>query len=46
MTKLSLWSNPGDGTLGLLTRSERVIKNIEILLKGKIVHYHTKKLEK
>ena len=28
-TKLALWSKPGDGTLGMFTRSERVVHSME-----------------
>eukprot|EP00039_Didymoeca_costata_P025307 m.12905 g.12905 ORF g.12905 m.12905 type:complete len:313 (-) comp4753_c0_seq1:111-1049(-) len=45
-TKLALWSNPGDGTLGMLTRSRRVVGTMETLLGGSIVHYHSKTLLK
>ena len=31
-TKLALWSNPGDGTLGMLTRSRRVVETVEAML--------------
>lgn len=41
-TKLNLWSNPGDGTLGLLTRSRRVVSTMRQLLGGEVVHYHSK----
>lgn len=45
-TKLALWSNPGDGTLGMLTRSRRVVETVEAMLGGEIVHYHSKNLVK
>ena len=45
-TKLSLWSNPGDGTLGSLTRSRRVVETVEKMLGGPVLHYHSKNLVK
>eukprot|EP00928_Gymnodinium_smaydae_P063694 TRINITY_DN47197_c0_g1_i1.p1 TRINITY_DN47197_c0_g1~~TRINITY_DN47197_c0_g1_i1.p1 ORF type:complete len:319 (-),score=40.63 TRINITY_DN47197_c0_g1_i1:169-1098(-) len=45
-TKLALWSNPGDGTLGMFTRSRRVVGTMEALLGGPVVHYHSKSLMK
>ncbi len=45
-TKLALWSNPGDGTLGSLTRSRRVVETVEQMLGGPILHYHSKNLVK
>eukprot|EP00746_Dinoflagellata_sp_MGD_P122915 gnl/MRDRNA2_/MRDRNA2_57676_c0_seq1.p1 gnl/MRDRNA2_/MRDRNA2_57676_c0~~gnl/MRDRNA2_/MRDRNA2_57676_c0_seq1.p1 ORF type:complete len:333 (+),score=65.07 gnl/MRDRNA2_/MRDRNA2_57676_c0_seq1:77-1075(+) len=45
-TKLNLWSNPGDGTLGLLTRSRRVVSTMQQLLGGEIAHYHSKIMSK
>lgn len=45
-TKLALWSNPGDGTLGSLTRSRRVVETVEKMLGGPVLHYHSKNLVK
>ena len=45
-TKFSLWSNPGDGTLGMLTRSRRVVDTAQTLLGGNVMHYHSKNLVK
>ena len=45
-TKLTLWSNPGDGTLGNFTRSTRVMGSMAALLGGPVVHYHSKVLAK
>lgn len=45
-TRLALWSKPGDGTLGMFTRSERVVSTMEALLGGPVVHYHSKSLVK
>ena len=35
-TKLALWSNPGDGTLGSLSRSRRVVETVEGMLGGPV----------
>jgi hypothetical protein len=45
-TRLSIWSNPGNGTLGMLTRSSRVIGTVRALLGGDVLHYHSKTLIK
>lgn len=45
-TRLALWSDPGDGTLGMFTRSFRVMGTMERLLGGRVTHYHSKKLLK
>ena len=45
-TRLNLWSNPGNGTLGMLTRSARVVRSVRALLGGPILHYHSKTLVK
>jgi len=45
-TKLSLWSKPGNGTLGMLTRSKRLVETMEVLLGGPVMHYHSKNLVK
>ena len=45
-TKFALWSNPGDGTLGMLTRSRRVVETCEQMLGGPVLHYHSKNLVK
>ena len=45
-TKLALWSNPGNGTLGQFTRSARVMGSAEKLLGHEVVHYHSKQLLK
>jgi len=46
-TKLTLWFTPGDDTFGLLTRSERVINAVQILLgDGEVCHFHSKLLQK
>ena len=45
-TKFALWSNPGDGTLGRLTRSRRVVETVEAMMGGPVLHYHSKNLVK
>ena len=45
-TQLNLWSNPGNGTIGMLVRSKRVMSTMRALLGGDILHYHTKTLVK
>eukprot|EP00316_Scyphosphaera_apsteinii_P002110 CAMPEP_0119331772 /NCGR_PEP_ID=MMETSP1333-20130426/81358_1 /TAXON_ID=418940 /ORGANISM="Scyphosphaera apsteinii, Strain RCC1455" /LENGTH=287 /DNA_ID=CAMNT_0007341451 /DNA_START=200 /DNA_END=1063 /DNA_ORIENTATION=- len=45
-TRLNLWSNPGNGTLGMLTRSRRVVSSMRTLLGGEVLHYHSKTLIK
>jgi len=45
-TRLALWSNPGNGTLGKFTRSARVMGTMESLLGGPVTHYHSKQLLK
>ena len=35
-TKLALWSNPGDGTLGSLSRSRRVVETVERMMGGPV----------
>ena len=35
-TKLALWSNPGDGTLGSLSRSRRVVETVEGMMGGPV----------
>ena len=45
-TKFALWSNPGDGTLGMLTRSRQVVETAEAILGGPVLHYHSKNLVK
>ena len=45
-TQLNLWSNPGNGTLGMLTRSRRILASMRMLLGGDVLHYHSKTLIK
>ena len=45
-TRLNLWSNPGNGTLGMLARSRRIVTSMRTLLGGDVLHYHSKTLIK
>jgi hypothetical protein len=46
-TKLTLWFTPGDDTFGLLTRSERMVNSVQLLLgEGEVCHFHSKLLQK
>jgi ectoine hydroxylase-related dioxygenase (phytanoyl-CoA dioxygenase family) len=46
-TKLTLWFTPGDDTFGLLTRSQRVVNAVQLLLgEGEVCHFHSKLLQK
>ncbi|WP_312900034.1 phytanoyl-CoA dioxygenase family protein [Chryseobacterium taichungense] len=47
-TKLSLWYTPGNDAYGLLTKSERMINNVNALLDGDapVCHFHSKLMQK
>lgn len=47
-TKLSLWYTPGNDAYGLLTKSERMINNVNALLDGNasVCHFHSKLMQK
>lgn len=47
-TRLTLWFTPGDDTFGLMSRSERMISAIRLLLgdEGEICHFHSKVMQK
>src|SRR5579863_10165806 len=47
-TKLTLWYNPGDDLLGLLTRSKRMVESADWLLEGNsaVCHFHSKLMQK
>jgi len=45
-TSLALWSNPGDGTLGMLSRATRIVYAMRRFLGGAVLHYHSKSLLK
>jgi hypothetical protein len=41
-TLIALWNHPGDDTLGLVPRLERMAGGMERLLGGEVYHYHSK----
>ena len=45
-SKQVLWNKPGNGTLGNLTRSERICGTAQALLGGEVRHYFNKRLLK
>ncbi|MDQ6479387.1 phytanoyl-CoA dioxygenase family protein [Dyadobacter sp. LHD-138] len=47
-TKLTLWFTPGDDSFGLMSRSERMVKAVEMLLGnvGEVCHFHSKVMQK
>ncbi|PWS27043.1 phytanoyl-CoA dioxygenase family protein [Pedobacter yonginense] len=47
-TKLSLWYTPSNDTYGLLTKSDRMIHNVDKLLDGDaaVCHFHSKLMQK
>ncbi|MCF2446648.1 phytanoyl-CoA dioxygenase family protein [Dyadobacter sp. CY345] len=47
-TKLTLWFTPGDDSFGLMSRSERMVKAVEMLLgnAGEVCHFHSKVMQK
>lgn len=47
-TKLSLWYTPGNDAYGLLTKSERMVNNVNTLLDGDapVCHFHSKLMQK
>lgn len=46
-TKLTLWFTPGDDTFSLLTRSERIVNAVQVLLgEGEVCHFHSKLMQK
>ncbi len=47
-TRLTLWYKPGNDAYGLLTKSERMIKNVDKLLDGTsaVCHFHSKLMQK
>jgi len=42
VSKLSMWSHPGDDLYGMFARSERLVTAIEQLLHDEVYHYHSK----
>lgn len=47
-TKLTLWYKPGNDAYGLLTKSRRMIENVDLLLDGDsaVCHFHSKLMQK
>lgn len=46
-TRLSLWFTPGDDAYGLLTRSQKTIDIVQLLLgEGEVCHFHSKLMQK
>ncbi len=47
-TKLTLWYTPGNDAYGLLTKSERMVDNANLLLDGTapVCHFHSKLMQK
>lgn len=47
-TKLTLWYKPGNDTYGLLTKSDRMVKNAGKLMDGDspVCHFHSKLMQK
>jgi phytanoyl-CoA hydroxylase len=47
-TKLTLWYTPGNDAYGLLTKSERMVNNVDKLMDGDsaVCHFHSKLMQK
>ncbi len=47
-TRLTLWYTPGNDAFGLLTKSERVVRNVHRLMDGDsaVCHFHSKLMQK
>ncbi|HSN10387.1 MAG TPA: phytanoyl-CoA dioxygenase family protein [Hanamia sp.] len=47
-TKLTLWYTPGNDAYGLLTKSERMINSVDLLMDGDsaVCHFHSKLMQK
>ncbi len=47
-TKLTLWYTPGDDMYGLLSKSERMVHNGDLLMDGEgpVCHFHSKLMQK
>lgn len=47
-TKLTLWYTPGDDMYGLLSKSERMVRNGDLLMDGDgpVCHFHSKLMQK
>ena len=44
--RLALWNHPGEGIYGMFARCRRVVRSMEVLLGGKVYHYHSKMIMK
>lgn len=44
--RLALWNHPGEGIYGMFARCRRVVRSMELLLGGKVYHYHSKMIMK
>ncbi len=44
--RLSLWNHPGQGVYGAFARCERLVSNVELLLRDEAYHYHSKMIMK
>ena len=46
-SRLTLWFTPGDDTLGLMSRSDRIVGYVQYLLgDGEVCHFHSKVMQK
>ncbi|MDF9798125.1 phytanoyl-CoA hydroxylase [Catalinimonas alkaloidigena] len=45
-TKLALWYTPQDDVYGIYSRSARMVNAAEVILGGKVGHYHSKLMQK
>jgi len=47
-TKLALWYTPGNDAFGLLSRSRRIVKSVDVLMAGEsaVCHFHSKLMQK
>ena len=47
-TKLTLWYTPGNDAYGLLTKSERMVNSVNLLMDGNsaVCHFHSKLMQK
>jgi len=44
--RLSLWNHPGQGVYGAFARCERLVGDVELLLRDEAYHYHSKMIMK
>ncbi len=46
-TKLTLWFTPGEDSFGLMSRSKRIVEQVQNLLgEGEVCHFHSKIMQK